>query len=55
VTEPQGKPPDPPTSPPPSVEAPPPLFGTWRRAYLVVAGTLGLWVFLFWLVTARYS
>jgi len=36
-------------------DTPPPLFGTWRTAYLVVLGWLAVEVLLFTLLTRLYA
>jgi hypothetical protein len=36
-------------------EEPPPLLGTWRRAYLTVIGWLACLIFVFYLFTRRFA
>jgi hypothetical protein len=36
-------------------DEPPPLFGTWRRAYLAVIGWLALLILLFYLFGWRFT
>ena len=43
-----------PPEPPHPPEEPPPLLGSWRALYLVVIGSLALWVGLGWLLTRVY-
>jgi hypothetical protein len=45
-----------PQKPPrPELDDAPPLLGSWRNIYLVVLGSLVLYVALFWALTRIYS
>jgi hypothetical protein len=39
----------------PELDDAPPLFGSWRNIYLLVVGTLGVLVLLFWALTGAYT
>ena len=40
---------------PPAREDPPPILGTWRRAYLAVLGWLALLIVLFYLFGRTFT
>lgn len=50
-------PPEPPPPAPPrsDLDETPPLLGSWRNLYLLVVGTLGVLVVLFWALTEAYT
>jgi hypothetical protein len=41
--------------PDPAGDERPPVFGTWRRFYILVAAFLVLQVLVYWLLTRSYS
>ncbi len=44
-----------PHTPPQSSEEKPPLFKSWRSAYLLVLGTLALLIAIFYAITQYYA